>query len=71
MSLPAWNTEALLHKNGQYLQGRDQPFVELIREIMRMRPPDAQFYSIMVGDEIFRYTQIEDIHNQPEFPKAK
>jgi len=71
MSLPDWNAQASLHRDGQLLQGRDRAFSDLVREVMRMRLPDAQYYSIMVGDLIFRYTEIKDIHNQPEFPKGK
>ena len=77
MSLPDWNAKASLWKedekgqNPRLLQDRNGTFASLIRDVMAMhRPADSQHYSIMVGEDIFRYDQIEDISKQPDFPKS-
>ena len=79
--LPNWNDKAELHRlepmeseprlSPKYLQGRDASFVALVKEVMEMpRAADRQQYSIMVGEDIYLYAQIEEIYNLPDFPKS-
>jgi hypothetical protein len=75
-----WNAKAELHRiepmesesrlSPKYLQGRDDNFVALIKEVMAIpRAADRQRYSIMVGENIYLYALIEEIY-LPDFPKV-
>lgn len=75
-----WEAQATLHRLEQmqseprpspkYLEGKDGPFAKLIREVMGIRPPDRQRYSIMVGDKVYDAAAIEALHAQANFPST-
>jgi hypothetical protein len=77
-----WNTKAELHRleltqsepeprlSPKYLQGRDASFASLIETVMTMPRATQQEYSIMIGERIYLYSEIEALYNRPDFPKS-
>lgn len=66
-----YDISASLQKKPDYRTMQDGSLGELVRHVMsKLRRTDRSNYTIMVGDRIYRYQEIESIFKRADFPAA-